>query len=373
MRYLFIAILISCSISAIPPRAKYSIVIDAGSTGSRIFVFELKKEGPKQKGMLKEKKTGGIHTAIKDLSKLSLFLDPLINFVKKELKDQLFETPVYFRATGGMRSLQPAEQQRVSQAIESFLKNAGFNSVSVEVISGAYEGIYAWIAANYALKKLDNNTKSETYGIIDMGGVSAQITFAPLETPKEHGYQLELGKNTFDLYSYSYDELGVYSALKTFKNPNCFNHGFKENPDLQGSLSKCKRGISAALLRKDIYQPKLRGDFVALEGFPRLTKIIPLSNFSSSVLDQSGEQLCRMKWSTVQTTYTKIEEPELLPFGCFAMAYYSQLLTAYGFTPTSAKILTFDKIDDQDVSIALGVAAYENWGGKISLLPQAEN
>ncbi|MEI6791051.1 MAG: hypothetical protein WCK42_07715, partial [Myxococcaceae bacterium] len=119
-------------------------------------------------------------------------------------------------------------------------------------------------------------------------------------------------------------------------------------------------------LKKAVYQPLLHGDFVAIEGFAQLTKTIPLTNFSSSVLDESGEQLCPMKWSTVQTTYQKSESPELLPFGCFATAYYSELLTAYGFTPRSAKILAVEKIEDQDVSIALGVAVYENWRGKIS-------
>lgn len=366
MRYLLIAILISFSVSAVYSQSKYSIVIDAGSTGSRIFIFELNKEGPKQSGLFKEKNAGGIHDASKDLSKLSAYLDPLIIFAKKELLDQASETPVYFRATGGMRLLQPIEQQQVLKGIKNYFKKSGFKSVSADTVSGPTEGIYAWIAANFALKRLSQENKSETCGTLDMGGVSTQITFSPLMTPEKHGYRLKLGKNSFDLYSYSDSELGLYTAIKSFKDPSCFNHGFKKNLDSHGSLSSCKRTISTALSLREVYQPELRGDFVALEGFARLTKIFPLSDFSSPTLDLLGEQLCPMKWSTVQAQYQERDSSEILAAGCFATAYYSALLTNYGFTPTSGQISTLEKIDHQDVSIALGVAVYENWGGKIS-------
>jgi apyrase len=40
--------------------------------------------------------------------------------------------------------------------------------------AGAEEGIYAWIAANYAMGTLGGNPKHTT-GIIELGGASAQV------------------------------------------------------------------------------------------------------------------------------------------------------------------------------------------------------
>lgn len=43
-------------------------------------------------------------------------------------------------------------------------------------IAGAEEGIYAWIAANYAIGTLGGNPKDAT-GIVELGGASAQVLF----------------------------------------------------------------------------------------------------------------------------------------------------------------------------------------------------
>ncbi|KAG0476221.1 hypothetical protein HPP92_013062 [Vanilla planifolia] len=50
---------------------------------------------------------------------------------------------------------------------------------------GADEGIYAWVAANYALGSLGKDAE-DTYGIVELGGASAQITFVSGEqSPSE--------------------------------------------------------------------------------------------------------------------------------------------------------------------------------------------
>lgn len=69
----------------------------------------------------------------------------------------------------------------------------------IQVIPGATEGLYGWIAANYLLGGFDapgehdHGKGHHTYGFLDMGGASAQIAFAPNQTEAaKHAEDLKL-------------------------------------------------------------------------------------------------------------------------------------------------------------------------------------
>lgn len=51
----------------------------------------------------------------------------------------------------------------------------------MSLFSGTDEGIYAWVAANYALGTLGGDPKHTT-GIIELGGASAQVWFSSILT-----------------------------------------------------------------------------------------------------------------------------------------------------------------------------------------------
>ena len=60
--------------------------------------------------------------------------------------------------------------------IHSQFKELGLNPNKVTIINGTEEGMYGWIAANYAGDKLlSESVDQETYSIVEMGGASAQI------------------------------------------------------------------------------------------------------------------------------------------------------------------------------------------------------
>lgn len=44
----------------------------------------------------------------------------------------------------------------------------------MDALTGIDEGIYAWVAANYALGTLGGDPQ-ETTGIVELGGASAQV------------------------------------------------------------------------------------------------------------------------------------------------------------------------------------------------------
>lgn len=46
--------------------------------------------------------------------------------------------------------------------------------LNLDVSAGIWEGIYAWVAANYATGQLGQNPKNTT-GILELGGASTQV------------------------------------------------------------------------------------------------------------------------------------------------------------------------------------------------------
>lgn len=88
------------------------------------------------------------------------------------------------------------------------------------VSAGQLEGVYAWIAANYAAGKLHGGAAGdplETIGVLEMGGASMQATFVPGNAvPSEFEYRLELAGRRFVLYTHSFlvRRLGAAALLR---------------------------------------------------------------------------------------------------------------------------------------------------------------
>jgi apyrase len=87
------------------------------------------------------------------------------------------------------------------------------------VISGAEEGIYAWVAANYALGTLGGDPH-DTTGIIELG--------EPL--PPEFSHVLKFGDVSYNLYSHSFLQLGLNVAYESL-------HDLLSSPGLKSSKS----------------------------------------------------------------------------------------------------------------------------------------
>ncbi|KAG8084504.1 hypothetical protein GUJ93_ZPchr0010g9976 [Zizania palustris] len=91
-----------------------------------------------------------------------------------------------------------------------------FEDPWAEVIPGSYEGIYAWVAANYALGTLGGDPH-KAIGIIELGGASAQLTFVSDEVlAPELSRNFTFGETTYTLYSNSFLNFGQQGALPPY-------------------------------------------------------------------------------------------------------------------------------------------------------------
>ncbi|XP_070621359.1 ectonucleoside triphosphate diphosphohydrolase 4 isoform X3 [Erythrolamprus reginae] len=216
------------------PKLNYGIMVDCGSSGSRIFVYwwprhngnphdllDIKQMRDKNRKPVVMKIKPGISEFATSPEKVSDYIFPLLNFAAEHIpRAKHKETPLYILCTAGMRILPESQQKAI---LEDLLTDIPvhfdflFSDSHAEVISGKQEGVYAWIGINFVLGKFEHmdeedeavvevhvpgsESKEEvvrkrTVGILDMGGVSTQIAY---EVPKTVSFassqQEEVAKN----------------------------------------------------------------------------------------------------------------------------------------------------------------------------------
>lgn len=197
----------------------YGVVLDAGSSGTRVYVYKWLKnnlarlekhlEHKLPQLVTKEKWTKKVHPGISTYGPtpelVSDHLKDLMKHASNHIpKAAIPNTPVFLLATAGMRLLPDHQRNAVLDSVCTCLKTeTNFYvpdcKLHIQVIPGETEGLYGWIAANYLLggfdepQKHDHGKDHHTYGFLDLGGASAQIAFAPNSTEAEkHANDLTL-------------------------------------------------------------------------------------------------------------------------------------------------------------------------------------
>jgi guanosine-diphosphatase len=222
------------------PLRQYVLMIDAGSTGSRIHVYRFNNCGPTPEledevfKMTEKKKGGsGLSSFKADAEGAAQSLDVLMDAAMQTVPDEYKScTPVAVKATAGLRLLGEEMSEKILDAVRHRLETVypfpvvSKESGGVEIMEGKHEGVYAWITTNYLLGKIGGPDKTPTAAIFDLGGGSTQIVFQPtfdsatggmperLEDG-DHKYELQFGGRYFELYQHSHLHYGLMSARET--------------------------------------------------------------------------------------------------------------------------------------------------------------
>lgn len=220
-------------------------IIDAGSSGSRLYVYELDKENKKLSVLCDGCESGAALSEIaKDHSKIDGFLKVM---TKRKYGERV---QLYVLATAGMREVNEADANALYREISRRVNgNDNYELKGAMTISGRYEGFCAWIAANYENGRLGFSTSTPEkpltytgtpYGILEIGGASMQITFA-MDTPCSDC----ISRNGFsNIYSVSYLGGGV-NALYAKYDGNTTPYNFYA--DLNKNLSDVKKLFPSGL------------------------------------------------------------------------------------------------------------------------------
>ncbi|KAI1007863.1 Golgi apyrase [Podosphaera aphanis] len=201
---------------------RWGVILDAGSSGTRVHVYRwLNPLRARQEATGAElSRLPDVHTkpeyTKKILPGVSSFAENPLDIGPKHLQglldhalsivpeNQVTDTPIFLMATAGVRLLEPSKQRALLDEICAYAQqHSNFSlpdcDLHIQVISGETEGLYGWIAVNYLLKSFDapqlnkHGSNHHTYGLLEMGGASAQIAFAPNATETEkHANDLKL-------------------------------------------------------------------------------------------------------------------------------------------------------------------------------------
>ncbi|THV07987.1 hypothetical protein K435DRAFT_741518 [Dendrothele bispora CBS 962.96] len=209
---------------------QYALMIDAGSTGSRIHIYKFNNCGssPSYEYEVFKMTKPGLSDYSGRPEEAAESLDVLLNEAVRVVPGSLHScTPVAVKATAGLRLLPGSQSQDILDAVEIRLKSKYpfqlHEPNGVVVMDGKDEGVYAWITANYLLNtiRVDTPADTPTYAVLDLGGASTQIVFEPIFSkpdsalePGEHKYELDFGGKQRVLYQHSYLGYGLMRARK---------------------------------------------------------------------------------------------------------------------------------------------------------------
>ncbi|PRQ27353.1 putative apyrase [Rosa chinensis] len=296
---------------------KFYIVLDCGSTGTRVYVYQATLDNEKDnsfpivmksltEGLQRKPKahTGraydrmetepGLDKLVHNVSGLKVAIKPLVQWAEKQIpKNAHKTTSLFLYATAGVRRLPSNDSKWLLDNAWSILKSSPFLCQRdwVRTISGLEEAYFGWIALNHHRGMFGAGPRKPTFGSLDLGGSSLQVTFESNEhVQKDTGLNIRIGAVNHHLTAYSLPGYGLNDAFdksvgrlferlpevnKTelvngkgeLKHP-CLQSGYKEQYICSQCVSKFQEGGSPVIAKKSLGKGGRSGVSLTLIGAP---------------------------------------------------------------------------------------------------------
>uniref|UniRef100_F6RV29 Alpha-1,4 glucan phosphorylase n=5 Tax=Cercopithecinae TaxID=9528 RepID=F6RV29_MACMU len=344
----------------------YGIMFDAGSTGTRVHVFQFARP-PRETPTLTHETfkalKPGLSAYADDVEKSAQGIQELLDVAKQDIPFDFWKaTPLVLKATAGLRLLPGEKAQKLLQKVKEVFKASPFlvGDDCVSIMNGTDEGVSAWITVNFLTGSLKTPGGSSV-GMLDLGGGSTQIAFLPRvegtlqASPPGYLTALRMFNRTYKLYSYSYLGLGLMSARlailggvegqpakdgKELVSP-CLSPSFKgewEHAEVTYRVSGQKAVASLhelcaarvlEVLRNRVHRTEevKHVDFYAFSYYYDLAAGVGLidAEKGGSLVVGDFEIAAKYVCRTLET------QPQSSPFACMDLTYVSLLLQEFGF------------------------------------------
>ncbi|KAF2317417.1 hypothetical protein GH714_022044 [Hevea brasiliensis] len=312
--------------------SKFYVVLDCGSTGTRVYVYQSSIDHNRDRSLpisiksltegLSRKSIGraydrmetepGLHLLVHNTSGLKAAINPLVQWAEKQIPKRSHKTTsLFLYATAGVRRLPSTDSKWLLDKAWSILKESPFlcQRAWAKVISGMDEAYYGWIALNYQTGMLGNSPKKATFGALDMGGSSLQVTFES----KKPGHNvtdlnLRIGAANHHLTAYSLAGYGLNDAFDRsvvhilrglpsadlvrgnieIKHP-CLQTGYKEQYICSQCASNQQNSVSPVVLGRNSGKGVKSGVPVQLIGAPNWEECRALAKVAINLSEWSNQ------------------------------------------------------------------------------------
>jgi guanosine-diphosphatase len=237
---------------------RYGIMMDAGSTGSRIHAFEFNYHADGAVELIDElfeQTKPGLSAFAADPKAGANSLRPLLDAALKKIPVEAQAcTPIELKATAGLRLIGESKSEALLTEVYHLFKAYPFAVAGPEaaiVMDGKDEGPYAWMTVNFLLDTLNTRTSAKTAAIVDMGGASTQIVFRPDDeaimsrVDPAQTYQVITEGFSTKVYTHSHLGYGLKQANK-FMMKESLTKFEKAMPCFPKGVSETVDGVSAA-------------------------------------------------------------------------------------------------------------------------------
>lgn len=378
--------------------SQYAVVIDAGSTGSRVHVFKFNLAN---KGELElefdefDQLKPGLSSYPDKPDDAAKFLQPLLKVAMDNVPASArSSTPIMVGATAGLRLLPDGKADYILDAVRDYLETYPFkfSRDDVKILSGVDEGAFAWLTLNYLLGNLGLEYH-DTVAAIDLGGGSVQQAFAMSpseikESPKsDYIKTLKGGGKEYSVYVHSYLGYGLMAARAAVLeiDPNgpeddthpCIHEGFKgkyiygnneylaEGNEKGAQYDQCMVTVLSALKQDEkCGAPQPQCSFTGAWNGPRVPDIFYVSSYfwdraaDAGLLDDDkaieakiapkhfrvhAEDACELDVESIRETYPRIQDDHT-PYFCLDLTYAHTLLTKGFKIPEEREVTLVKKV-----------------------------
>lgn len=373
---LFALVLFGVSLAGFASETHYSLIVDAGSSGSRAHVFAYTQVSPESplpqitEVFSKSTKPGLSAYAPAGMG-AGASLKPILDAALVDLNNQGIDpsqVSVQILATAGMRLLPIDQQKAIYKDVSSYVHaNYPFQIAdqNIRTISGNMEGVYAWLDINYLQQNFQNG--SNTVGSIDMGGASTQIAFATSDTSKPtNEVDLVINHKNYRVFSQSFLGLGMNQSTQAMTTSpsasSCYPLDYEIKEALMGhfDFAACS-AIYASLI--DSFKPAEQlipsegQHFVAFSGIYSVYSFFNLvKTTEQGSLESQINQVCYSSWSSLLTKYPGTPAT-YLSTECANAVYFDTLLYKT-YQLQGSQLEVSDNINGKTIDWTLGALLF---------------
>lgn len=329
------------------------IIVDAGSTGSRAFLYRYQSNGSgtiKTLELLAERLQEGGLSSLNEEQIPTYFrelVDPLL------INSNSQQLPISVLGTAGMRLLSEAKQEAIYQRLMLLAEENSYDLREARTISGKEEGLFAWLGVN-AFSLLEDKEKHALLPVMDFGGASTQIAYQiPTSEADENPNALSIswGAKHYSLVSISFLGLGLNDILHQYMdNLHCFSQEYPlSNGQLgDGQWALCRNALRVSIDKVHQVSQSLKGHpvwdkrWAVLGAMPYLIKALESQQTEpvplGDLYESANQSFCNTTWDMIKT---RLPNETNYSFAyCFNSSYFYALLhDAYHLSDKTELIL----------------------------------